>query len=93
MGSKNDHGVNTDSKEQISVLSTVNAAGEYCKPFVVLLGIRRPNYNVEYLESADDYDLAHSEKEWMTTDIFFEWLSNLFPLRSGKGGIANHSIS
>ena len=27
-GSKNVHGVNTDSKEQISVLCTINAAGE-----------------------------------------------------------------
>ena len=76
-GCKNVHIVNTDSHEQITVLIGTNAAGEFLKPLVIFPGLRTPNFYFNEVDT-DQYDVAHSEKGWITTPLFFEWLANLF---------------
>ena len=76
-GAKNVFRLNTDKKQQITVLACVSASGKFNKPYVIFPGIRRPSYNLADV-SEDDYDLCHTENGWISADAFFEWLANLF---------------
>ena len=76
-GTKNVHRLAPDSKQQITVLSCVSAAGECAKPFVIYLGKRMPKFNMTGV-SEDDYDLGYTENGWISSDTFFGWIANLF---------------
>ena len=76
-GAKNVHTINTDTKEQITVLCTVSAAGIYEKPLVIFPGKRVPNYHISD-DIADGYNLSHTDKGWISSEVFFEWLANIF---------------
>ena len=75
-GAKNVYKMAPDTKEQITVLGCVSAAGNYSKPFVIFPGIK-PKYNLQHV-NPDDYDLGSSKSGWISADSFFGWLVNLF---------------
>ena len=75
-GAKNVYRLAPDTKEQVTVLGCVSAAGDFSKPFVIYPGVR-PKFNFEGV-NPDDYDLGTSLNGWISADCFFGWLSNLF---------------
>ena len=75
-GAKNVYKLAPDTKEQITVLGCVSAAGNFQKPFVIFPGVR-PKFNLNDVQ-AEDYDLRTSHNGWISADSFFGWLSNLF---------------
>lgn len=75
-GSKNVYRLAPDSKEQVTVLGCVSAAGEFSNPFVIFPGIR-PKFNLGDVDP-NHYDLGTSQNGWISADCFFEWLANIF---------------
>ena len=76
-GSKNVYRLAPDTKEQITVLACTSASGLFSKPMVIYPGIRQPKYNFAGV-NADDFNCGYSDNGWMTSEIFFTWLSSLF---------------
>lgn len=76
-GIKNVHRISSDTREQITVLACVAANGTFEKPLVVFPGQRMPKYNFGNIDAAK-YSLGHSMNGWMTSDVFFTWLSSIF---------------
>ena len=75
-GVKNIYKLAPDTKEQVTVLGCVSAAGDFCNPFVIYPGVR-PRFNLQDV-NPNEYDLGHSHNGWMNSDLFFEWLANIF---------------
>ena len=75
-GVKNVYRLAPDTREQITVLGCVSAAGTFSKPLVIYPGVR-PKFNLQDVDP-QDYDLGCSANGWISADCFFEWLSNLF---------------
>ena len=73
---KNVYKLAPDTKEQVTVLGCVSAAGDFCNPFVIYPGVR-PRFNLQDV-NPNEYDLGHSHNGWMNSDLFFEWLANIF---------------
>ena len=75
-GAKNVYRLAPDTKEQVTALGCISAAGDSTKPFVIYPGVR-PKFNFEGVQP-EDYDLGTSLNGWISADCFFGWLSNLF---------------
>lgn len=76
-GIKNVYRMATDNREQITVLACASADGKFQKPLVLFPGIRTPKFNFKGVDP-DKYDVGHSANGWMTSEVFFTWLSSLF---------------
>ena len=76
-GCKNVHRLGSDNKEQITVLACVSAKDEFLKPLVIFPGVRDPKPNFSGVNS-DDFDIGKSKNGWMTSEVFFTWLSSIF---------------
>ncbi|XP_063215801.1 uncharacterized protein LOC134527237 [Bacillus rossius redtenbacheri] len=68
--------VNSDEKECITVLLTGNAAGELCPPLLCLKYERLPQDIVAGIPS--EWGIGKSPNGWMTGEVFYEFLTNIF---------------
>ena len=80
-GSKNIHRLASDSKEQITVLACVSAAGEFQKPLIIFPGKRAPKWNFG-TANPEDYDVGYTASGWITAESFFSYFSSLFHARN-----------
>ena len=74
--SKNVYSVTGDSKEQITCLCAVSAAGEVIPPMHIFAGVR-----FRYNPMADCVPGAYfgrSPNGWISTELFFGWIANHF---------------
>ena len=80
-GAKNVFRVSSESKEQITVVGSVSANGDFQKPLILFPGVR-PNYNFRGVDK-DKYSCGTTANGWITADSFFFWFTNLIvaPLR------------
>ncbi|KAJ8909901.1 hypothetical protein NQ315_005636 [Exocentrus adspersus] len=65
-----------NEKENITVLMMFNAAGKISPPLVLFPYVRPPRAVVENMPIG--WVLGKSEKGWMTSDVFFEYIANDF---------------
>lgn len=65
-----------NEKENVTVLITFNAEGKCTPPLVLFPYIRPPRALVDSMPS--DWVLGRSEKGWMTSEVFYEYLCNDF---------------
>lgn len=66
----------TGEKENLTVLLTINAAGELAPPLVIF---PLKKISKDIAKNANrDWALAVSEKGWITSEIFFEYVANTF---------------
>ncbi|KAJ0179204.1 hypothetical protein K1T71_002884 [Dendrolimus kikuchii] len=74
------------AKENITVLTTVNAAGQKLDPLIVFKG--KHMYEQWMLENPEkyDFDLAYaaSKRGWMETDIFYDYILKVIIPNLGK---------
>lgn len=68
--------VNNDEKECLTVMISGNAFGDVCPSMIVFQYERIPQDIVENIPS--DWGVGRSENGWMTTGIFYEFISNIF---------------
>ncbi|XP_050551659.1 uncharacterized protein LOC126910995 [Spodoptera frugiperda] len=68
------------AKENITVLTTVNAAGQKLDPLIVFKG--KHMYEQWMLQTPEKYDFnlayAASKRGWMETDIFYDYILKVF---------------
>ena len=69
----------SDTKEQITTLCAISAAGDVIPPMHIFSG-QRFRYNPLEGGVSEAY-FAKSEKGWITTELFYGWLANHFILR------------
>ena len=78
-GAKSVVRVTTETKEQITVLVNISAAGSYLKPMVIFPGLTYRNVNLESID-ASKFFIGKSVSGWMTADTFFSYIANcLYP--------------
>lgn len=65
-----------NEKDNLTVLTTFNAAGEMCPPLVVFPYIRPPKSITDSMP--EHWSLGRSESGWMNGDVFFEYITNDF---------------
>lgn len=75
-GSKNVYQVEGNSKTSITVLFTFNAIGNAVSPLVVYPYKRVPQDIMRTFP--EDWALSYSDSGWMKTDIFYEFIGNIF---------------
>ncbi|XP_022832409.1 uncharacterized protein LOC111360624 [Spodoptera litura] len=76
-GSKNVYNVEqSQAKESITVLFTFSAAGDICCPFIVYPYQRLPEKIADSVP--DGWGLGKSDTGWMTTEVFYEYIANVF---------------
>lgn len=76
-GSKNIYtGAGADEKDNITVLLTANAAGQLPPPMVVYRFVRVPQHIVAGIPP--DWAIGKSENGWMTQELFYEYICNIF---------------
>lgn len=76
-GLKNVYTVETScSKDNMTVMFTFSASGRSCPPMVVYNYQRIPQKVVEGVPS--DWGIGRSENGWMTSELFFEYVANVF---------------
>lgn len=68
--------VNCDEKECITVLVTGNAAGDLCPPLLCLKYERLPQEIVAGVPP--EWGVGKSPNGWMTGQVFYEYLTNIF---------------
>lgn len=64
------------AKENITVLIVFNAVGNMCHPLVVFPYVRLPTTLVD--NAPKSWVLGKSDKGWMKSDVFFEYVANDF---------------
>lgn len=76
-GTRNVYNVETNnSKESITVMFTFSSSGKACPPMVVYNYQRIPQRVVEGVP--DGWGVGRSESGWMTSELFFEYIGNVF---------------
>lgn len=76
-GSKNIYtSAGSDEKENITVLLTANAAGQLAPPMVVYRFVRIPQNIVAAVPK--EWAIGRSENGWMTQQLFYEFICNIF---------------
>lgn len=65
-----------NEKENITVLIMFNAEGKFAPPLVLFPYVRPPRAVIDNMPSG--WVLGKSERGWMTSDVFFEFISNDF---------------
>lgn len=76
-GTKNVYSIDTNnSKESITVMFTFSASGEACPPMVVYNYQRIPQKNSDGIPK--DWGVGRSDNGWMTSELFFEYIGNVF---------------
>ena len=74
IGSKNVYQCTTPGHEQVTVMASFNAAGDYPSPFIIFKGKRLRNTGISNFEEAT---YSTSNKGWMEKDNFFCFLKQL----------------
>jgi hypothetical protein len=85
-GSKAVHSIIPDEREWLSVLTCVNAAGEYIPHFFIFKGKRMRRNYIERCET--NSTMAMQEKAWMTGRLFSSWISHFVKSLDSRGGIS-----
>ena len=62
---------------QVTVTCCSSAEGTFMKPFVIYPGIRPKYYHFEGVNK-DDYDIGSTPNGWISADVFYGWLANIF---------------
>lgn len=76
-GARNVYNVEqSQAKESITVLFTFSAAGNVCCPFIVYPYQRLPEKISESVP--DGWGIGKSDTGWMTTEVFYEFIANVF---------------
>lgn len=76
-GAKNVYNVEQSQvKESITVLFTFSAAGNVCCPFIVYPYQRLPEKISDSVP--DGWGIGKSDTGWMTTEVFYEFIANVF---------------
>ena len=76
---KNVYAITADTKEQITTLCAINAAGEVLPPMHIFPGTRF-KYNPMHNYVAGAY-FGHSPTGWISTELFYSWIANHFAKR------------
>ena len=75
-GAQNPSSVTSSTKNQLTVLCCVNAAGDVIPPFVI---IDRKRFNTQYaVGEVPDTRYGLSPKGWIDTALFQDWFTNHF---------------
>nr|XP_053614254.1 uncharacterized protein LOC128677433 [Plodia interpunctella] len=76
-GTKNVYNIDSNnSKECITVMFTFSASGETCPPMVVYKYQRIPQKVAEGIPTG--WGVGRSDNGWMTSELFFEYIANVF---------------
>ncbi|CAH2101986.1 unnamed protein product [Euphydryas editha] len=76
-GTKNVYNVEqSQEKESMTVLFTFSAAGNICCPFIVYPYQRLPEKISDSVP--DGWGIGKSDTGWMTTEVFYEFIANVF---------------
>jgi len=65
-----------NSKENLTVMFTFNAAGDMCHPMVIYNYQRIPQDIVNSVPP--NWGIGHSESGWMKSEVFYEYIANIF---------------
>lgn len=85
-GTKNVYNIDSNnSKECITVMFTFSASGETCPPMVVYKYQRIPQKVAEGIP--DEWGVGRSDNGWMTSELFFKYIANVFYPYLKKQGI------
>ena len=77
--SKNVYAITADTKEQITALCAISAAGDALPPMHIFPGTRF-KYN-PMLNCVDGACFGHSPTGWISTELFYGWIANHFAKR------------
>ena len=77
--SKNVYAITADTKEQITALCAISAAGDALPPMHIFPGTRF-KYN-PMLNCVDGAYFGHSPTGWISTELFYGWIANHFAKR------------
>lgn len=76
-GTKNVYSIDTNnSKESITVMFTFSASGKACPPMVVYNYQRIPQKISDGIPK--EWGVGRSDNGWMTSELFFEYIANVF---------------
>ena len=76
---KNVYAITADTKEQITALCAISAAGDALPPMHIFPGTRF-KYN-PMLNCVDGACFGHSPTGWISTELFYGWIANHFAKR------------
>ena len=76
---KNVYAITADTKEQITALCAISAAGDALPPMHIFSGTRF-KYN-PMLNCVDGAYFGHSPTGWISTQLFYGWIANHFAKR------------
>lgn len=77
-GTKNAYKLGGEATTHITVLVCVSASGHMLKPLILNSG-KKPTVYEKFPDlDPTRYSVGCSDKGWMTGDIFFSWLTNIF---------------
>jgi len=65
-----------NAKENLTVMFTFNAAGDMCHPMVIYNYQRIPQDIVNSVPP--NWGIGHSESGWMKSEVFYEFIANIF---------------
>jgi len=65
-----------NAKENLTVMFTFNAAGDMCHPMVIYNYQRIPQGIVNSVPP--NWGIGHSESGWMKSEVFYEFIANIF---------------
>ncbi|KAL4153346.1 hypothetical protein QTP88_001179 [Uroleucon formosanum] len=65
-----------NAKENLTVMFTFNAAGDMCHPMVIYNYQRIPQDIVNSVPP--NWGIGHSESGWMKSEVFYEFITNIF---------------
>jgi hypothetical protein len=85
-GSKAVHSIILDEREWLSVLTCVNAVGQYIPHFFIFKDKRMRRNYIQRCES--NSTMAMPEKAWMTGRLFSSWISHFVKSLDSQGGIS-----
>jgi hypothetical protein len=85
-GSRSIHSIIPDSKEWLTVLSSINAAGETIPNFYIFKGMRRKR---DYIKKCEPFaTCAMQSNAWMNAYLFNKWMDHFIEAMKKKGGIS-----
>jgi hypothetical protein len=85
-GSRSIHSIIPDSKEWLTVLSSINAAGETIPNFYIFKGMRRKR---DYIKKCEPFaTCAMQSNAWMNAYLFNKWMDHFIEAMKKKGGMS-----
>jgi hypothetical protein len=85
-GTRSVHSIIPDSKEWITVLSSINAVGETISNFYIFMGMRRKRDYIAKCEA--NATMAMQSHAWMDAFLFNKWMDHFIEAMKKKGGMS-----